>query len=498
MKRIFCVVFILAALLCLGACGQCSHESWLEATCTESARCADCGITEGEPLGHSPTEPSCTVAGVCTLCGETLAEPLPHSFGPWEIDGEEMSRVCALCEQPETVPTDRELCFAQLLTGHWDYYVDPENISSFWAYCYDGPEFWPCASFDTESGGLLTLPVEGECDALSFYRYDWDAKELKDYELSWRYKGFEVNEAGEDCYSFSIVFPDGTERPGLLLVTEYELLIELKPDGSNALSFFKPLFHERVLGGYWWHLGSLGNGEELIREMGFYFLELRPDRSFFTNMFGEEISGTWHVKPLMDSIGLGHSKPMECGGVFQTAMALWYEKDGRMQSYMEGFVPLEEENYPMENASEGEVRRMMFGYLEHVFRDDVDARGMEALEALPGTWRSETFREARYAESGEKISEEEVESDEFYIEFTEDWHFKAHIDKDYEGRCFLYSVTDNTYSQEDFAYIAIYLMPEEPEPGKEIIRGEMYYYPDGLANAFRVYLQDTYENGKLE
>jgi len=500
MKKTLCMVFTIAALLALSACGECSHENWLEASCVEPARCADCGLTEGEALGHAAAEASCTEAGLCTRCGETVAELLPHSFGAWEIKGDEMSRRCSECGTEESSPTDRELCFAQLLSGHWDYYVDPDNLSTFWTYAgHDGPEFWPTAFFDEQSGGMFTLPITEEPEKLNFYDYDWDAKAIKDYELSWEYQGFEVNSLGEDCYSFSLCLPEGSQWPGLLRVTEYELLIELKPEGSDTLTLFKPLYHEQALGGYWWHLGTVGNGDELIRELGFYFLELRPDRSFWTNLFGEETIGTWHVKPIMDSIGLGHSKPMEGDGVFQTAMALWYEKDGRMQSFMESFVLVEDENYPKQTAPDGTEPTMVFGYLQHVIRDKVDQRGMEALSALPGTWRSETFMESHRDESGEKTSENTVETDEFYIEFAEDYHFKAHIDKDYEGRYFLYSVEENSYSSEDFAYITIYLMPDEPEPGKEIIRGEMYYYPDtGLSNAFRVYLKDNYENGKLK
>lgn len=57
------------------------HE-WVEATCTEPRTCAECGETEGEPLGHTPGEwestnydyVSATYLSVqrCTVCGETL------------------------------------------------------------------------------------------------------------------------------------------------------------------------------------------------------------------------------------------------------------------------------------------------------------------------------------------------------------------------------------------------------------------------------------------
>lgn len=53
------------------------HEhTWLEATCTEPERCAGCGETRGEPLGHVPGEPDGRQAVVCQVCGQVLVEPV--------------------------------------------------------------------------------------------------------------------------------------------------------------------------------------------------------------------------------------------------------------------------------------------------------------------------------------------------------------------------------------------------------------------------------------
>ncbi len=51
---------------------------WLEATCLESAICAECGETEGVPLGHDCEEATCTEAKICKRCGATEGKPLGH------------------------------------------------------------------------------------------------------------------------------------------------------------------------------------------------------------------------------------------------------------------------------------------------------------------------------------------------------------------------------------------------------------------------------------
>lgn len=81
MKRlIVSIAACVSVLLCLSGCMH-QHE-WIEATCTEPRTCAECGETEGEPLGHTPGEwentnydyVSATYLSIqkCTVCGETL------------------------------------------------------------------------------------------------------------------------------------------------------------------------------------------------------------------------------------------------------------------------------------------------------------------------------------------------------------------------------------------------------------------------------------------
>lgn len=61
------------------------EHNWKEASCTEKKTCLICGITEGQPLGHSYTSKviesaTCTEDGIrtytCSTCGDTYAETI--------------------------------------------------------------------------------------------------------------------------------------------------------------------------------------------------------------------------------------------------------------------------------------------------------------------------------------------------------------------------------------------------------------------------------------
>ena len=81
MKRLFLsIAACFSVLLCLSGCMH-QHE-WVEATCTEPRTCAECGETEGEPLGHAPGEWSAPEIVAqeatqvselrCSRCGEVI------------------------------------------------------------------------------------------------------------------------------------------------------------------------------------------------------------------------------------------------------------------------------------------------------------------------------------------------------------------------------------------------------------------------------------------
>lgn len=83
MKRLTALLLAMAALFTLTACGQKSpvHEHvWQEADCLTPKTCADCGETEGEPLGHRATEATHWAPSVCSACGEELGGALIPDF----------------------------------------------------------------------------------------------------------------------------------------------------------------------------------------------------------------------------------------------------------------------------------------------------------------------------------------------------------------------------------------------------------------------------------
>ena len=83
MKKVFALLLILS-LVFLSGCGH--EHTWQEATCTQPKTCTECGETEGEALGHSPTEATVWEPSVCSLCGEVLGEKLPPAFERYNIE----------------------------------------------------------------------------------------------------------------------------------------------------------------------------------------------------------------------------------------------------------------------------------------------------------------------------------------------------------------------------------------------------------------------------
>ena len=81
-KKRFYLIAAVLVLLCgmlIGCAPQagdrgedavCEHE-WQDATCTQPKTCIHCGLTEGDPRGHSVR------IGTCPVCGEKSTELLP-------------------------------------------------------------------------------------------------------------------------------------------------------------------------------------------------------------------------------------------------------------------------------------------------------------------------------------------------------------------------------------------------------------------------------------
>lgn len=92
-KRILLLALVLAFALVLCACG-CKHETWTDADCVNPKTCADCGETEGAPLGHTWAAATCETAKTCEVCGEVEGEPLGHS---WVDATCETAKTCERC-----------------------------------------------------------------------------------------------------------------------------------------------------------------------------------------------------------------------------------------------------------------------------------------------------------------------------------------------------------------------------------------------------------------
>lgn len=98
-KKMMMLALALCCVLLLSACG-CKHETWTDADCTTPKTCAECGETEGAPLGHSWLAATCTEPKTCEICGEISGEPLGHTYDDSAYDCEE-PKLCGHCSLPE-------------------------------------------------------------------------------------------------------------------------------------------------------------------------------------------------------------------------------------------------------------------------------------------------------------------------------------------------------------------------------------------------------------
>ena len=94
--------FLLATAVCLlavalTACG-CKHETWKDADCVNPKTCAECGETEGAPLGHSWLAATCDTPKTCEVCGETEGEAPGHAWADATCAAPKTCGNCGLTE----------------------------------------------------------------------------------------------------------------------------------------------------------------------------------------------------------------------------------------------------------------------------------------------------------------------------------------------------------------------------------------------------------------
>ena len=100
----FVLSMLLTSVILLTGC-SCKHEKWNDATCTKPKTCAECGVTEGEPLGHDWSEADCENPKTCKACGETDGEPLEHK---WKDATCDKPKTCELCGKTEGEPLEHK------------------------------------------------------------------------------------------------------------------------------------------------------------------------------------------------------------------------------------------------------------------------------------------------------------------------------------------------------------------------------------------------------
>ena len=93
MKNRFLVI-VICIIMAFQLSGCCLVHGWQEATCTEPRTCADCGKTEGEPLGHDFEPATCFAPRTCKRCGYMEGDPAPHVFSQPTCTG---LATCVVC-----------------------------------------------------------------------------------------------------------------------------------------------------------------------------------------------------------------------------------------------------------------------------------------------------------------------------------------------------------------------------------------------------------------
>lgn len=96
-KHLLIVLMLTLSMLLMTGC-ECKHETWNEADCLNPRTCAECGIPDGEPLGHDWTEATCEEPATCKRCGETKGNARGHQWGTATC---ETPKTCTICGKTE-------------------------------------------------------------------------------------------------------------------------------------------------------------------------------------------------------------------------------------------------------------------------------------------------------------------------------------------------------------------------------------------------------------
>ena len=96
-KKLALMILALVCALAMTACG-CKHETWNPADCETPKTCAECGETEGAPLGHSWAAATCETPKTCEICGKVDGEALGHAWADADCENPKTCGTCKLTE----------------------------------------------------------------------------------------------------------------------------------------------------------------------------------------------------------------------------------------------------------------------------------------------------------------------------------------------------------------------------------------------------------------
>ena len=88
------LMLVFTALFALTSCGKCKHKEWNEATCTAPKTCKECGVTEGEALGHTGGTATCQQEAKCTRCNTAYGAKGAHDYSAATCVAPKTCKVC--------------------------------------------------------------------------------------------------------------------------------------------------------------------------------------------------------------------------------------------------------------------------------------------------------------------------------------------------------------------------------------------------------------------
>lgn len=195
-KRILMVVLVLVLALALAACG-CKHEVWNDADCVNPKTCAECGETEGAPLGHTWMAATCEAPKTCEVCAATEGEALGHSWSDATCEAPKTCTTCKLTEgealghawqdatteAPKTCATCGLTEGERIITDSRFTTAATADIQGIWSceFTANG-ELMGLEDFDGEFGCVITLNFGND----GTMNMEFGSKDDKEFENAFR------------------------------------------------------------------------------------------------------------------------------------------------------------------------------------------------------------------------------------------------------------------------------------------------------------------------